>query len=235
MSVQIQILLLFIAVFIGAVLVDLFKKKANFKLLLSFSGGFLLTIIFTHVLPESYLIKGNTIGYFILLGFLLQIVLEYFSQGAEHGHTHAHSKGNLFPIVIFISLSIHAFVEVLPINSHDHNHLHTHAGNLFWGVILHKIPEAIALKTIFNASGISKQKSWVFVGVFSLIAPLGLLSGEFILHNLHIDTSWILGIAIGMFLHISTTIIFESSEGHKMNALKLFAIFSGFAIGVLLS
>jgi hypothetical protein len=78
-------------------------------------------------------------------------------------------------------------------------------------------------------------KSWIFVALFSITAPLGLLSGEFILDTLHIDTSWILGIAIGMFLHISTTIIFESSEGHKVNAMKLIAIIAGFGIGVLAS
>ena len=232
MSIYLQITLLLVAVFGGSLLVDLFRKKANFKLLLSFSGGFLLTIIFTHVLPEAYHIKGNSIGYFILIGFLFQLTLEYFSKGAEHGHTHVHHTGhNYFPVAIFISLSIHSFIEVIPVNAHEH----AHAGTLYWGVILHKVPEAIALKTIFNASGISKLKSWIFVALFSITAPLGLLSGEFILDTLHIDTSWILGIAIGMFLHISTTIIFESSEGHKVNAMKLIAIIAGFGIGVLAS
>lgn len=240
MNIYLQIFLLLISVLIGALLVDLFKKKANFKLLLSFSGGFLLTIIFTHVLPESYAMEGNVIGYFILIGFLLQLFLEYFSKGAEHGHTHVHHhEHKFFPWAIFISLSVHAFIEVIPINTPAHDHLHahdhSHTGTLFWGVLLHKIPEAIALKTIFSASGISRIKSWIFVGLFSLMAPLGLISGEFILTNLHLDVTWILGIAIGMFLHISTTIIFESSEGHKVNLMKLTAIVAGFAIGVAIS
>ena len=102
-------------------------------------------------------------------------------------------------------------------------------------MILHKIPEAIALKTIFNASGLNKVKSWIYVGLFGLTAPLGLIFGETITSTLHIDMSWILGIAIGMFLHISTTIIFESSEGHRINVLKLVAIVLGFGIGVLVT
>jgi len=232
MSLYLQIFLLFAAVITGSLLVDLFKKRANFKLLLSFSGGFLLTIIFTHILPESYHLNGNSIGYFILIGFLLQLTLEYFSKGAEHGHTHVHSdEHTFFPLAIFLSLSVHSFIEVIPVNVHDH----AHTGSLYWGVILHKIPEAIALKTIFNASGVSRSKSWIFVGLFSLTAPLGLISGEFVLNSLHLDPSWILGIAIGMFLHISTTIIFESSEGHKLNLMKLVAILLGFGVGVLMS
>lgn len=232
MNLTLQIVFLFAAVFIGGLLVDLFRKQANFKLLLSFSGGFLLTIIFTHILPESYHHSGNSIGYFILIGFLLQLVLEYFSKGAEHGHTHVHAgEHSFFPLAIFISLSIHSYIEVIPVNAHDHDH----AGSLYWGIILHKIPEAIALKTIFNASGMSSLKSWLFVTLFSLTAPLGLISGNFVLDSFHVDASWILGIAIGMFLHISTTIIFESSEGHKINFMKLVAIMLGFAIGVVIS
>jgi uncharacterized membrane protein YczE len=35
---------------------------------------------------------------------------------------------------------------------------------------------------------------------------------------------------IGIFLHISTTILFESSEGHKFNLSKLVAICLGIII-----
>ena len=227
MNIYLQVVFIVLAVAVGSLLVDLFKRQSNFKLLLSFSGGFLLTIIFTHILPETYHEMGNTVGYFILVGFLFQLALEYFSKGAEHGHTHVHRhdhEHSFFPVAIFVSLSVHSFIEVIPVHSHE---------PLYWGVILHKIPEAIALKTIFNASGLNRRKSWIFVGLFSLTAPLGLIFGESLMNVLKIDITWILGIAIGMFLHISTTIIFESSEGHRINVLKLVAIILGFGIGVL--
>jgi hypothetical protein len=35
-----------------------------------------------------------------------------------------------------------------------------------------------------------------------------------------------------MFLHISTTIIFEAAENHKFNFLKLISILSGIALAV---
>lgn len=232
MDFWIKIVALIGSVIIGGVLVDLFKKASHLKLLLSFSGGFLLTIIFTHILPETYSEAGTQTGYFILIGFLLQLVLEYFSQGAEHGHTHVHeSTKKVFPLAIFFSLAIHAFIESIPLDHHGHHHV----DDLFWGVFLHKIPVAVALKTIFKVSGFSNLQSWIFLLIFSLTAPLGLLVGEPILELLSIDPGWILAIAIGMFLHISTTIIFESSEGHKLNILKLFAIILGFVAGSLMA
>ena len=40
----------------------------------------------------------------------------------------------------------------------------------------------------------------------------------------------ILALVLGMFLHISTTILFESDESHKFNFLKLSLIVGGGAL-----
>jgi len=234
MSLAVQLILFFVAVAFGGLLVELIKKGSNIKLLLSFSGGFLLTIIFTHILPESYEMNTNT-GFFILVGFMLQLVLEYFSKGAEHGHTHLHDHGlSHFPIAIFLSLCLHAFVEAVPLNqAHVHSdHLHSSLG-LYWGVFVHKIPVAIALKTILDASGLSRQKAWMYLLLFGLTAPLGLFIGDWVMDVSQFSLTWLLAIAIGMFFHVSTTIIFESSEGHKINLYKLLAILIGFGLGML--
>lgn len=238
MAIPIQILLIFSSVFLGGILVQIFKKESNLKLLLSFSGGYLLTIIFTHILPDTYNHIGHEAGFFILGGFLLQLFLEYFSKGVEHGHTHTHSLGKSFPIILFISLSIHAFVEAIPLTTHHHGHNHSHdlgSMDLFWGIFLHKVPVAVALLTVFKASGLSNFKSWIYLGVFGLMAPIGLIFGAYLTDNFAMNTDWIMAIAIGMFLHISTTIIFESSEGHKINFMKLLAIIIGFGLGVAVS
>lgn len=232
MPLSIQVILFICSVVIGGILVELLRKKSNIKLLLSFSGGFLLTIIFAHILPESYEGLENT-GYFILIGFFLQLVLEYFSQGAEHGHTHLNKSDTdvRFPFAIFISLAIHSFFESVPLNHAGHSH----AEQLYWGVFLHKVPVAVALKTILEASGISKRNTWIYLLLFAITAPLGLLFGELVLDSFNVSLEWMFAIAIGMFLHVSTTIIFESSEGHKINVLKLLAILTGFAVGFFMS
>jgi len=241
MSLSLQLVLFLVSVVLGGLLVEFLKKASNIKLLLSFSGGFLLTIIFTHILPESYAEIKYT-GFFILIGFFLQLILEYFSKGAEHGHTHLHEhhKTSHFPIAIFLSLSIHAFVEAVPLNHglnhiHELHHGHTHEHGmygLYWGVFIHKIPVAVALKTILDTSGVSKKRSWIYLLIFGLMAPLGLVFGEWMSSTFEVSLSWLLAIAIGMFFHVSTTIIFESSEGHKLNILKLMAILFGFAVGI---
>ncbi|MEM6543156.1 MAG: ZIP family metal transporter, partial [Bacteroidota bacterium] len=106
-------------------------------MLLTFSGAFLLALTFFELLPEVYSTKSPKIStIFILLGVLLQVFLEFFSKGAEHGHMHLELSQNRFPLVLFLSLSLHALVEGVPISEEN---------TIIYGILLHKIPVAIIL------------------------------------------------------------------------------------------
>ncbi|MCF6295852.1 MAG: ZIP family metal transporter [Flavobacteriaceae bacterium] len=210
-------LLLIATVLIGYAFVLVFKptKQKNLKLLLAFSGAFLLSITVFNFLPEVFTNNNNkTIGLFIMAGILLQIILEFFSKGAEHGHVHLSKNSSAFPWLLFISLSIHSVLEGIPIEAHD---------NLIYGIIIHKLPVAIILSAFFLASELSRIKILFFLTLFALMTPLGvLLSQETNIFKIYYTE--ISALVIGIFLHISTIILFETSEGHKFNLTKLIVI-----------
>ena len=219
---MLNFLLPIFAVLLGYVFVLVFKptKQKNLKLLLAFSGAFLLSITVFNFLPEVYNNNSKTVGLFIMIGILLQIILEFFSKGAEHGHVHINKNASLFPWLLFISLSIHSVLEGLPIETHE---------NLIYGIIIHKLPVAIILATIFLASKLSRLKILFFLTLFALMTPLGvLLSQETEIFKLYYTE--ISALVIGIFLHISTIILFESSEGHKFNLSKLLVIIAAISI-----
>ena len=201
------------SVVLGFLIVFVLKPKQpkNLKLLLAFSGAFLLSITVFSFLPEVYLTENKNVGLFIMAGILLQIVLEFFSKGAEHGHVHINKDATAFPWLLFVSLSIHSILEGIPIHAHD---------SLIYGVIIHKLPVAVILATFFLASKMPKSKSLLFMLLFAFMTPLGVyLSEAFSFFETYfIEIS---AIVIGIFLHISTTILFESNEGHKFNITKL--------------
>jgi hypothetical protein len=67
------------------------------------------------------------------------------------------------------------------------------------------------------------MKVLLFLTLFALMTPLGvLLSQETEIFKVYY--SEISALVIGIFLHISTVILFESSEGHKFNLSKLISI-----------
>lgn len=219
--------LLIISVLIGALWVILFKPNNHFvRLLLAFSGAYLLSVTVLHLLPEVYIQTkhANLLGMLILAGIIVQSVLESFSKGAEHGHIHLHSKKKTFPWLLFISLCVHAFSEGLPLQHDEHN--------LLWAIVVHKVPIAIVLTTFLTHTKYSKRKIIIFLSVFALMSPLGYFIADKVdsFQNYHKEVT---AFIIGVFLHISTIILFESSENHKFNIKKFTAILLGILLTVL--
>lgn len=213
---------LFTAVFIGAGIVFLLPIRANrIQILLSFSGAYLLSITILHLLPEIYHEDKTTAGFFILLGILVQSVLEVISQGAEHGHIHRHSDGR-FPWLLFIGLSIHAFFEGMPTAHHG-------SDALLKGILIHKIPIAMVLASFVRESGYSSKQSLLFVLGFALMSPIGYLVSESIDLNA-VNVNYLDAFISGILLHVSTIILFESTENHRFNQVKFISILLGFAL-----
>lgn len=215
-------ILLVLAVLISFILVYLLRPKdhSSIKLLLAFSGAFLLALTFFELIPEVYSngdIKMNAL--FILIGVLLQVFLEFFSKGAEHGHMHWELSKNQFPMVLFISLSLHALVEGVPISQDD---------SIIYGILVHKIPVAFVLSVFLLNSKLNIFLSVVFITLFALMTPLGdfLASTDLIaLYKIPL-----MSLAIGVLLHISTVILFESAKGHSFDLKKLIVIILGFGL-----
>ncbi|XLS30380.1 ZIP family metal transporter [Flavobacteriaceae bacterium M23B6Z8] len=211
-----------LAVLCGLLLVLVIKpeKKGNLKLLLAFSGAFLLSLTVFDLLPEVYTQSvSSEVGIFIMSGIFIQIFLEFFSKGAEHGHVHVRKGNPHFPWLLFSSLSIHSILEGFPLHLYE---------SLVFGIVIHKIPIAMILTSFFLDKGISRIKVTVLLVIFAFMTPLGSLLSD----NLSFIQPYltqISAIVIGIFLHISTTILFESSEGHTFNIRKLTVI----ALGVI--
>ncbi len=212
-----------LSVWIGYFLALFLKPKSEkgIKLLLAFSGAFLLALTFFELLPKLYQ-QGEPkyISVFILLGIFLQIFLEFYSKGAEHGHIHYSSKRSSFPIMLFVSLSVHAFIEGIPIHEE---------GSILYAIVIHKLPVAILLSSFLISSNIDKNITILFIAAFSLITPLGSYMASY--------TTWLntigdelVGLAVGVFLHISTIILFESSQGHAFNLRKLLVMLVGIVL-----
>ncbi len=218
--------LLFLAVAIGYITAVVLRKRdlRNMEVFLAFSGAFLLSITVFELLPNVFSTQSKSLGVYIMLGILLQIFLEFFSKGAEHGHVHLHSEAKHFPWILFISLSIHAFMEGFPISEEN---------NLLIAIIIHKIPVAIILSFFFISSGYKRTTTLLFLFFFGLMTPLG----SFISNNytvVHQYEPQITAVVIGIFLHVSTTILFESSKNHKFNLSKMTAVIVAVVLAYLL-
>ncbi len=224
------------------------ENKRILKLLLAFSGAFLLAISFLNLVPEIYGSHVKNIGLFVLLGFVLQLFLELLTKGVEHGHSHSHTHEHehdldysheseelhVAPLALMIGICIHSFLEGMPIvEKFDPAVQHS----LAIGIVIHNIPISIVLMSLFLASGMSKTKSFVLLGIFALMTPLGSLLSNFLsrsfINSLPIYFDVIMGVVVGIFLHVSTSILYETSEDHQYNRQKFFTVIIGIIIALL--
>ncbi|MEY3648952.1 MAG: hypothetical protein RLZ13_1837 [Bacteroidota bacterium] len=230
------ILLFFTALLAGLlVFITPVLKEKYFKLVLVFAGSYLFSITILHILPElfsgSY--DPSRMGMYILIGFLLQQLLEFWSAGIEHGHIHKHESSSYKGVfTLMIGLFIHGFLEGTLL-SHNVSALHQHSDKtILLGILMHKGPAAFALAAVLSAS-LSKKWTLVLLTLFALASPLGMVSSSFFISQGLLSAEGIgilYGLVTGGFLHISTTIFFESSPHHKFQLNKLAITFLAAAL-----
>jgi len=100
------------------------------------------------------------------------------------------------------------------------------------GVFLHKLPIAMLLSFFLLQSQRPKIQVAILFLIFGISTPLGtyLSSSYSIFSDAYIELS---ALVAGMFLHVSTTILFESADGHQFNNTKTIAITLGIAFAML--
>jgi zinc and cadmium transporter len=232
-------ILLFLSAFLAGISFFKFVKldETKYKLLLAFSGSYLFAVTVVHLLPELYHQQDNHLytGLFVLAGFFLQLVLEYFTTGVEHGHLHAHQghqhhqhghggPSSFLSLAMIISISFHALLEGMLILHPSHAHVHGDHYTMLLGLILHKVPESFAFVFALGEYHFTRTQKMLLLTAFSLTSPLGMLFSNFVfdLQLLSENVFFALfAIVAGNFLYISTTIFFENSPDHKIKFSRL--------------
>jgi zinc transporter ZupT len=243
-----QIVSLFLASLLGGFVVLMLPKlkPSTFNFLLVFVGSYLFSLTILHLLPDllAFQTSSHFIGFYVLVGFFLQLLLGMFSKGVEHGHMYEAKHQEYHGVsatALFISLCIHAFLDgvilsnaTLAVCSHSHVATNT---RLLVGIVLHKSSEAFALVSVLQ--GIVRKKRTIFGYLlgFSFASPLGLWLSKYcsqsLLFNQQVFVA-LAAVAVGNLLHISTTIFFEASPHHRINVRRLVAIVAGVGLVMVL-
>lgn len=203
--------------------------------LLAFSGSFLLGITLLHLLPESFEQLHHHAGIYLLAGFFLQLVIQHLTHGAEHGHMHVHPHGHSIALLpVLAGLSLHAFMEGLPLGFNYTMGTTTPA--LYLAVAVHKMPEAMLVGSLALALK-GRKTAWIILIIFSLITPLAALLAYF-MEQQYVTMSTmatiLLPVVAGAFIHISTTIFFESgTRQHMLSWQKVCAMLTGVGMALL--
>lgn len=218
--------LLIASVLLGVILGKYYGERERLaKSLLILSAGFLITVCLNEVFPQVYASGHHHIGLWVIGGVLLQMILENLTKGFEHGHFHHSGKG-ILPLGLIIGMFIHAFIEGIPLSNE------TQVGSPYLqGILFHNLPISFVLGAfLFGRKKPFRTLSWVVVVMFALASPLGLYLGNYF------HSQWqpyFLALVGGIFLHISSVIIFESNKNHNVDWAKMGLVVLGVGLAML--
>lgn len=219
------VFLLVLSVFLGVLLGKFFGNNEKFaKRLLVLSAGFLISICVVEVFPQVYHTENENIGLWIVFGVLLQMFLESLTKGFEHGHFH-YEKCNILPSGLMLGMFIHAFLEGIPL-ADEHDVMSPY----LLGILFHNLPISFVLGAFLLREKKNKLVAWSTIVFFAAASPLGMFLGKY----LNSDWSvYFLALSGGIFLHISSVIIFESNKNHKMDWEKMLLVVLGIGMALL--
>ena len=174
------------------------------------SAGLLLTVAFTHLLPESlaggaspfalgWVLLGSVLGFFLLEKVAL-IHHTHHHEGDAHQHHHGHDAHEAgrggWPILV--GDAFHNFADGMVIAAAFL--VDWKAGVLATlAVMAHEIPQEVGDFMILLNAGFSKRKAFVFQLISGATAILGGVLGYFVLHASAVLLPYALAVAAAMW------------------------------------
>lgn len=229
-----SIALFFIILAAGAIPLFLKWKSHHFDVFLSFGAGVLLSAAFVHMFPHAVESLGEHAGAYVLIGFLVILIVEKFTMahacGEEACPNHKIGVSALF------GLSVHSVLAGLAVGASlkfaENNSV---ALITLAAIIVHKIPETLALVALLVASSWTKKQTICALVFFSLMTPVGILINFLPLTSVTMlngnVSAILLAASTGTFLYIASSDLLPHL--HRKEAHQ-FLDLAAFLLGILL-
>jgi ZIP family zinc transporter len=224
---------------LGAV-IALFIRRTGRKLpsiLMSFSGGIMLSVVILDLMPEAYRFGGVAVSVLgMLLGAVFVILLEYILPHVDvtpdYGDKVQARTSRIMRtgVLIAMGIAIHNFPEGLAIGSGlvSSNHYGLALSLL---IMMHDVPEGMAMAIPLRLGGVNKAMCVLYAVLAGMPTALGAFLGSLVGN---IDASFIGGcmaFAGGAMIYITVKeLIPESLELYRGSAVYV-ALLAGIAAG----
>ncbi|MDR0724002.1 MAG: ZIP family metal transporter [Endomicrobium sp.] len=213
------------AAILGSIILITFHKwsEKNSLLIINFAAGVMLTLAFSHLIPEGIELNPNTMIY-ALLGFSIMFFLQFIVL-FHPCHDHECPNSEHTHVTSITGLSLHSILDGLMIAvGFEAN---SSLGILTTlAILLHKLPDGITISGILLHSGMPKKKVFNISLLNACFTPVGTILGMFLLKNISMQAlGGLLGITAGSFIFLSASDLIPETHKYKNRtpALMLFA------------
>jgi zinc and cadmium transporter len=188
--------------------------------MLSLAAGFMISVALVDMVPEAIAATGPGAGVTVLLGYLLVHLTQHTFAAHFHFGEETHEVSKIVSLSALIGLLLHTFVDGVAVASSAR--VSESLGVLvFTSVALHKIPEGLAISSLFLAAGASRRRALAAAGALGAATMVGVLVTD------QVSTLATHGLALsaGVTLYVGASNLvpeFQSRRGWR-NPLFFFA------------
>ena len=212
------------AAMLGALIVLAFHKwsEKNSFFIINFSAGVMLTLAFTHLIPEGMGLNPKTMVY-VLLGFLIMFFLQFI---VLFHPCHDDECSKHMGVTSIVGLSLHSMIDglMIAVGFEVDNSIGILTAI---AILLHKLPDGITISGILLHRGASKKRIFNFSLLTACFTPIGAILGKILFKNMSLPVlGSLLGLTAGSFIFLSASDLIP--ETHKCkNRFVPFMLFAG--------
>jgi ZIP family zinc transporter/zinc and cadmium transporter len=192
--------------------------------LIALSAGFMLSVALLDLAPEAIQQHGAGAAPLILLGFLLVHLTQHTLVPHFHFGEEVHEVTKGVSMSALAGLLMHTFVDGVAITSGAN--VRASLGFLvFVAILLHKLPEGLAISSIFLASGSSRRRALLAGASLGLATIVGGLMTSLVEPLSHYG----LALAAGVSLYVGASNLVPEFQ-HKRDWRLQGSFFAGSAL-----
>jgi zinc and cadmium transporter len=192
--------------------------------MVALSAGFMVSVAILDLAPDAITTHGEKAALIILLGYLLvhltqHTLAPHFHFGEEHHHV-----TKMVSFSALAGLMLHTFVDGVAIAS-GFGVSQSLGMLVFLAILLHKLPEGLAISSLFLASGESRGAA---LGASAALA-LSSLVGALLTQQVPILGQYGLPLAAGVTLYVGASNLVPEFQGKREWRLPI-SFFAGCAL-----
>jgi len=152
---------------------------AALEKLIALSAGFMVSVALLDLIPESIEQHGGRAGLPILLGFLLVHLTQHTLTPHFHFGEETHEVTRAVSMSALVGMLLHTFMDGVAIASGFEVRV-TLGLLVFTAIVLHKLPEGLAISSIFLAAGSSRGRALAAGASLGIATIIGGLLTQYI-------------------------------------------------------
>jgi zinc and cadmium transporter len=142
--------------------------------MVALSAGFMISVALLDLAPDAIATHGESAALVILLGYLLVHLTQHTLAPHFHFGEEVHHVSKVTSFSALAGLILHTFVDGVAIAS-GFGVSHALGVLVFLAILLHKLPEGLAISSLFLASGESRRAALAASVALAISSLLGAL------------------------------------------------------------